>query len=52
MRVKEIKSNVRVVGVTPKLGTSVQGLRNPNEPFPTQLFRSEWFDEVVEISEA
>jgi cysteine synthase len=52
MRVKEIKPNVRVVGVTPKLGTSIQGLRNPNEPFPTQLFRREWFDEVIEISEA
>jgi cysteine synthase len=51
MRVKDIKPHVRIVGVTPKLGTVVQGLRNPNEPFPTQLFRSEWFDEVVEISD-
>ena len=52
MRVKEIKPEIRVVGVTPKLGTSIQGLRNPGEPFPTQLFRREWFDEVIEISEA
>jgi len=52
MRVKEIKPEVRIVGVTPKLGTSIQGLRNPNEPFPTQLFRREWFDEVIEIGEA
>jgi len=51
MRVKETNPTVRIVGVTPKLGTVVQGLRNPNEPFPTQLFRSEWFDEVVEISD-
>jgi cysteine synthase len=51
MRVKEVKPDVRVVGVTPKLGTVIQGLRNPNEPFPTQLFRTEWFDEVIEISE-
>ncbi len=51
MRVKETKPHVRVVGVTPKLGTSVQGLRNPKEAFPTQLFRQEWFDEVVEIAE-
>jgi cysteine synthase len=51
MRVKQTKPGVRIVGVTPKLGTVVQGLRNPNEPFPTQLFRSEWFDEVVEISD-
>jgi len=52
MRVKEVKPEVKVVGVTPKLGTSIQGLRNPKEPFPTQLFRSEWFDEVIEISDA
>ena len=52
MRVREIKPEVKIVGVTPKLGTTIQGLRNPKEPFPTQLFRSEWFDEVVEISDA
>jgi cysteine synthase len=52
MRVKEVKPSIRTVGVTPTLGSAIQGLRNPNEPFPTQLFRSEWFDEVVQISEA
>ncbi|HMK82192.1 MAG TPA: hypothetical protein VK503_00585 [Candidatus Bathyarchaeia archaeon] len=39
--VKENKSDVRIVGVTPKLGVAIQGLRNPKEPFPTQLFRRE-----------
>ncbi|MGA3404687.1 MAG: pyridoxal-phosphate dependent enzyme [Candidatus Bathyarchaeia archaeon] len=52
MRVREVKPGVRIIGVTPKLGTAIQDLRNPNEPFPTQLFRSEWFDEVIEISDA
>ena len=52
MRVREVKPEVKIVGVTPKLGTVIQGLRNPKEPFPTQLFRSEWFDEVIEISNA
>ncbi len=51
MRVKETKPEVKIVGVTPKLGTAIQGLRNPKEPFPTQLFRSEWFDEVIEIGD-
>jgi len=51
MRVKENKPGVKIVGVTPKLGITFQGLRNPKEPFPTQLFRREWFDEVVEIGE-
>lgn len=49
MRIKQEKPDVKIVGVTPKLGTSIQGLRNPGEPFPTQLFRSECFDEIVEI---
>ena len=52
MRIREVKPEVKIIGVTPKLGTAIQGLRNPGEPFPTQLFRSEWFDEVIEISEA
>jgi cysteine synthase len=49
MRIKQEKPNVKIIGVTPKLGTSIQGLRNPEEPFPTQLFRGESFDEIVEI---
>jgi cysteine synthase A len=32
------------------LGVSIQGLRNPKEAYPTQLFRKESFDEIVEIS--
>lgn len=49
MRVKEFNKNIRVVGVMPKVGFSIQGLRNPMEPYPTKLFRREWFDEIVEI---
>ncbi|MEM2994787.1 MAG: PLP-dependent cysteine synthase family protein [Candidatus Bathyarchaeia archaeon] len=52
MRVKEYNPNVRVVGVMPELGVSIQGLRNIKEPYPTQLFRKESFDEVVEITSA
>ncbi|WP_225876133.1 PLP-dependent cysteine synthase family protein [Infirmifilum lucidum] len=51
MRLKELKPSVRVVGVTPKLGLSIQGLRHPREPNPTKLFRREAFDEVVEVDE-
>jgi len=50
MRVKEFNPNIKVIGVTPKLGTSIQGLRNPEEPYPTQLFKKEHFDEIIEIS--
>ena len=51
MRIREHKPEVKIVGVTPKLGVSIQGLRNPKEAFPTQLYREEWFDQVIEIPE-
>ena len=51
MRVKETNPDVKIIGVTPKLGVSVQGLRNPSEAFPTQLYRGDQFDEVVEIGD-
>jgi len=51
MRVRETNPAVKIIGVTPKLGTAVQGLRNPKEAFPTQLFRPEAFDEVIEVTE-
>lgn len=51
MRIKQYNPNIKIVGVTPKLGVSIQGLRNPKEPYPTQLFRKESFDEIMEISQ-
>lgn len=51
MRLKEFNPNVRIIGVIPRLGVSIQGLRNPHEPYPTRLFRRERFDEIVEIGE-
>ena len=51
LRVKQHRSNVEIIGVMPKLGVKIQGLRNPREPYPTQLYRKESFDEVIEISE-
>lgn len=51
MRVKRFNPGIKIVGVTPRLGVSIQGLRNPGEPYPTKLFRREWFDEIAEIGE-
>lgn len=51
LRVKKLRPNIKIVGVMPKLGVSIQGLRNPKEPYPTHLYRRECFDEIVEISE-
>ncbi|HEY4699601.1 MAG TPA: PLP-dependent cysteine synthase family protein [Nitrososphaerales archaeon] len=50
MRVKQFNKNIKVVGVLPQLGGSIQGLRNPGELNPTQLLRRECFDEIIEIS--
>jgi len=50
LRVKRSKPKVKIVGVMPELGVKIQGLRNPREPFPTQLYKRESFDEIVEIS--
>ena len=51
MRVKQNKPDVKIIGVTPKLGVSVQGLRNPREAFPTKLFSAKHFDEMIEIGD-
>ncbi|MBO3800124.1 MAG: PLP-dependent cysteine synthase family protein [Candidatus Brockarchaeota archaeon] len=51
MRLKEFNKEVKIVGVTTQLGVSIQGLRNPKEPYPTMLFRRDAFDEIVEIDE-
>ena len=50
LRVKSYKPDIKIVGVMPSLGVSIQGLRNPREPYPTQLYKRECFDEIVEIS--
>ncbi len=51
LRVKGFNENIQVIGVTSKKGHSIPGLRNPKEPNPTQLFRPEGFDEVIELSD-
>ncbi|MBM3291566.1 PLP-dependent cysteine synthase family protein [Candidatus Bathyarchaeota archaeon] len=51
MRVKEYNPEARIIGVTPKLGVSISGLRNPDEYNPTKLFKKEYFDEVIEVTQ-
>lgn len=49
MRLKEHNPKIRTVAVVPMHGVCIQGMRNPNDVNPTQLFRREWFDEVIEL---
>jgi cysteine synthase len=51
LRVKSYRPDIKVVGVMPELGVGIQGLRNPRESYPTELYRREYFDEIVELSE-
>ena len=51
IRLKEFKPDVRIVGVTPRLGVKIQGLRNPKENNPTELFKREYFDDMIEIDQ-
>jgi len=49
LRVKQLHPRISIVGVLPQLGVSIQGLRHPQEANPSQLFRKDSFDEIVEI---
>lgn len=51
LRLKEYNPKIKIIGIMPKLGTKIQGLRNPGEAYPTQLYRRESFDEIVEITD-
>lgn len=49
-RLKEYDPDIKVIGVTPQLGTSIQGLRNPREKNSSKIFDEKYFDEMIEIS--
>ncbi|MBU3924756.1 cysteine synthase family protein [Patescibacteria group bacterium] len=49
-RLREYNPKIKIIAVMPALGAPIQGLRNPKEPNPTQLFDSGAFDEIIEIS--
>ncbi len=49
LKVKEYNPKIKIVGVMPKLGVKIEGLRNPKENYPTKLFKKEAFDEILEI---
>lgn len=49
-RLKEFNPNIKIIAVMPELGAAIQGLRNPKELNPTQLYDEKAFDEVIEIS--
>jgi cysteine synthase len=50
LKLKQFNEEIQIVGVIPELGYAIQGLRNPAEPYPTELYDRSKFDEIVEIS--
>lgn len=49
--VKEHNPDIEVIGVLPAPNAHIQGLRHPEEPYPTELFKEGSFDEIIEVSE-
>lgn len=49
-KLRKYNPNIKIVAVMPALGAPIQGLRNPKELNPTQLYDEKAFDEVIEIS--
>jgi cysteine synthase len=51
MAVKEHNPKIKIIGVVPKLGVRIPGLRNPKDSNPSQLFSEGHFDEIIELTE-
>lgn len=51
LRMREFNPDIKIIGVTPKLGVKIQGIRNPHEPNPSKLVREDYFDELIEVDE-
>ncbi len=48
---KEVKPGVRIVGVEPRLGHKVQGLKNMQEAIVPEIYRPESLDEKITIDD-
>ncbi len=51
LRLREALPSVKIIGVTPKVGVRIDGIRNPAEPNPSRNVRLDLMDEVIEIDD-
>ena len=51
LRLQEALPSVKIIGVTPKVGVRIDGIRNPAEPNPSRNVRLDLMDEVIEIDD-
>ncbi|MDP7282259.1 MAG: cysteine synthase family protein [Candidatus Undinarchaeales archaeon] len=50
-RIKEKYPDARIVAVEPFLGKPIQGLRNMGEPFPPSIFKEDFVDEKINVTQ-
>ena len=50
-RLKEFRSSIRVVGVEPRLGHKVQGLKNMQESIVPKIYNPAFPDEIVSVND-
>lgn len=50
-KLKTHNPDIKIIGVTPQIGVSIQGLRNPKEKNSSKIFDEKYFDEMIEIPE-
>ncbi len=48
---KSFNPKIRIIGVIPKNGVNIQGLRSPYEENPSELFNPKHYDEIVEFGD-
>ena len=48
-KLKAYNPDIKIIGVTPEVGTSIQGLRNPREENGSKIYSAEYFDEMIEL---
>jgi cysteinyl-tRNA synthetase len=51
-KLKELNSNIQVVGVEPYLGHSIQGMKNMKESYLPEIFNKKILDRIVHIEDA
>ncbi len=51
LKMKQIDSRIKIIGIAPALGVKIDGIRNPRDRNPSKLIRMDAFDKFIEIDE-
>lgn len=50
-RLKEHDSSIRIVGVEPVMGHTIQGLKNMQEAIVPKIYEKEWLDQIIVVDD-